>query len=49
MNTAPQKPFVIITGASGNLGRSVADALARSYQPVGLDLHGEEGRFTVLA
>jgi nucleoside-diphosphate-sugar epimerase len=44
-----QKPIVLITGASGNLGRSVAAVLANDYQPVGLDLRGDEGRFTVLS
>jgi nucleoside-diphosphate-sugar epimerase len=32
------KPIVLITGANGNLGRSVARALMGSYQIVGLDL-----------
>lgn len=34
MIEAPTKPIVLITGASGNLGRSMAGVLARDYQPV---------------
>ena len=35
--TATAKPIVLITGAAGNLGRSVAAALAGAYRVVGLD------------
>lgn len=35
-NDSP-KPIVIITGATGNLGRSIGSALAENYQIVGLD------------
>lgn len=37
MSATPIKPIVLITGASGNLGRSVAKALMGPYQIVGLD------------
>jgi nucleoside-diphosphate-sugar epimerase len=48
--TDPQhKPIVLVTGASGNLGRSVAGVLARGYHPVGLDRRAEQGELTVLA
>lgn len=36
------KPVVLITGASGNLGRSVAKALMGEYCIVGLDLEAKE-------
>jgi nucleoside-diphosphate-sugar epimerase len=49
MDGSPQKPIVLITGASGNLGRSVAGVLARDYHPVGLDLRGGDAPFKVLA
>lgn len=42
MSATPPKPIVLITGASGNLGRSVAGALAGSYQIVGLDREARE-------
>jgi nucleoside-diphosphate-sugar epimerase len=44
------KPIVLITGASGNLGRSVATALMGSYHIVGLDRKASnEGDFPVIA
>ena len=48
MSEAPTKPIVLITGASGNLGRSVAELLARDFLPVGLDLRGGDHPFKVL-
>ena len=36
------KPIVLITGANGNLGRSVARALMVQYQIVGLDREAQE-------
>lgn len=42
------KPVVLITGAAGNLGRSVADALADAYTVVGLDREAEDAGFPVL-
>lgn len=32
-----ERPIVLVTGASGNLGRAIAAALSRDYQVVGLD------------
>jgi len=49
MSVPQRKPIVLITGASGNLGRSVAGVLARDYHPVGLDLRSDDGKFRVLA
>ena len=37
------KPVVLVTGAAGNLGRSVAAALAGDYQVVGLDRKAGDG------
>ena len=48
------RPTVLITGASGNLGRSVAKALMGRYRIVGLDREAREaapggGDYPVLA
>ncbi len=37
------RPIVLVTGAAGNLGRSVAGALAADYQIVGLDRKVKDG------
>ena len=37
MTAADARPIVLLTGAAGNLGRSVAKALADGYRIVGLD------------
>ncbi|WP_029547976.1 NAD-dependent epimerase/dehydratase family protein [Sphingobium yanoikuyae] len=42
------KPLVIITGATGNLGRSVAAVLSADYRIVGLDLKAETLTFPVI-
>lgn len=42
------KPLVIITGATGNLGRSVAAALSTEYRVVGLDRREEALTFPVV-
>ena len=42
MSVTPIKPIVLITGASGNLGRSVAKALGGDYKIVGLDREAKE-------
>ena len=49
VSTVADPPLVLITGASGNLGRSVAGVLARDYRPVGLDLRAADEPFEVLA
>ena len=48
MNTRPMtgavaRPIVLVTGAAGNLGRSVAGALAGDYRIVGLDRKAKDG------
>src|SRR5690606_37434332 len=35
--TSAQKPLVIITGAAGNLGQTLAQALGNEYHIIGLD------------
>ena len=51
MNTfKPTKPIVLITGASGNIGRSLAAVLQAKYAVVGLDRREElAGEFPVFA
>jgi nucleoside-diphosphate-sugar epimerase len=44
----PDKPAVLLTGAAGNLGRSIAAALAPDYLPIGIDRSGEAD-FPVIA
>lgn len=36
------KPLVLITGAGGNIGSVLANALPRGYQAVGLDRDGDD-------
>src|SRR5688500_14237502 len=42
------KPIVLITGGAGNIGRSLAAALADGYRIVGLDQPGKESDFPLL-
>lgn len=42
------KPLVLITGAAGNIGRSLAATLADSYRVVGLDRGGGEADFPLI-
>lgn len=42
MSIARTRPIVLITGAGGNLGRSVARTLMDHYQIVGMDRHATE-------
>ncbi len=54
MSAHRARPIVLITGASGNLGRSVAQALGGHYQIVGLDREAKSAapgsdKFSVLA
>jgi nucleoside-diphosphate-sugar epimerase len=44
-----QRPLVLITGAGGNLGRSLAGALSRDYRLVGLDLKAGDDPFPIFA
>ena len=48
MTRSERSPIVLITGATGNLGRSLAAALGRDYRIVGLDLKAEGADFPVL-
>ncbi len=45
--TRMTKPLVLITGAAGNLGRTLAAALADRYTIVGLDLKSGEADFPI--
>ncbi|HEX6376618.1 MAG TPA: NAD-dependent epimerase/dehydratase family protein [Allosphingosinicella sp.] len=47
MNAA-DKPIVLITGAAGNIGRSLAGALADGYRVVGLDKPGTTADFPLI-
>jgi len=40
---ATNKPLLLITGASGNLGRSIAGAFVDDFQVVGMDRKAKEG------
>ena len=43
------KPIVLITGAAGNLGRSLAKTLGRDYRIIGLDLSAGNVDFPIIA
>lgn len=43
-----EKPIVLITGATGNLGRSLAETLRQDYRIVGIDLKARDVGFPVL-
>ena len=45
---AGAKPVILITGAAGNLGSSIADVLADDYQIVGLDRDAGEAGFPII-
>lgn len=47
MTVADTRPIVLITGATGNLGRSLGKALARKYRIVGLDREAQDTEFPV--
>lgn len=42
------KPIVLITGAAGNIGRSLAAALSDGYSIVGLDQPGKKAEFPLI-
>lgn len=48
MTTATPRPLVLITGAKGNLGQTLAQALSDSYQVIGLDREASDGAFPIL-
>jgi nucleoside-diphosphate-sugar epimerase len=43
------RPVVLITGAAGNLGRTLAGALAPDYRIVGLDRSSEDAAYPIFA
>ena len=45
---AKSKPIVLITGAAGNIGRSLARALASDYRVVGIDRPGRKADFPLI-
>ena len=45
--TRDGKPIVLITGAVGNIGRSLGEALGRDYRVIGLDRQAEGAGFPV--
>ena len=47
MTAADTRPIVLITGATGNLGRSLGKALGSDYRIVGLDLKAQGTEFPV--
>ena len=48
MRDSGSKPLALITGAGGNIGRSLAASLAPSYRVVGLDRKVETGDFPTI-
>lgn len=47
MKVSDTRPIVLITGATGNLGRSLGKALGRDYRIAGLDLKAKDAEFPV--
>lgn len=47
MTAADQRSIVLITGATGNLGRSLGEALDRDHRIVGLDRRATGADFPV--
>lgn len=48
MEAYDRHPLVLITGAGGNIGRSLATSLAASYRVVGLDRKAEGAEFPIV-
>jgi nucleoside-diphosphate-sugar epimerase len=48
MNTPDLRPLVLITGAAGNLGQTLARSLCDTYRVVGLDRMAQESPFPIL-
>ena len=48
MTTPDLRPLVLITGAAGNLGQTLAQSLGDSYQVVGLDRKPQQTPFPIL-
>ena len=47
MTGSDLRPIVLVTGATGNLGRSLVEALGRDYRMAGLDRNAEGADFPV--
>ncbi|MBM1173501.1 vitamin K epoxide reductase family protein [Microvirga arabica] len=47
-SSTDQRPIVLITGATGNLGRSLSKVFSRDYRTVGLDRVAEGADFPVI-
>ena len=47
-SASDRRPIVLITGAAGNLGRSLGAALHRDYRIVGFDLSREGSDFPII-
>ena len=47
MAASDTRPIILITGATGNLGRSLGKALGRDYRIAGLDLKAQGTEFPV--
>ncbi len=48
MTTPNQRPLVLITGAAGNIGQTLAHSLRHSYHVVGLDRQAQQAPFPIL-
>lgn len=48
MTTADPRPLVLITGAGGNLGQTLAESLGDAYRVVGLDRKVQDTPFPIL-
>jgi len=48
MTTPNPRPLILITGAAGNLGQTLARALSDRYNVVGLDRQAQDGLFPIL-
>ena len=48
VNPSDNRPLVLITGAAGNLGQTLAQSLSNSYRVVGLDRKARSSPFSIL-
>ena len=48
MTTPDLRPLVLVTGAGGNLGKTLAASLGEGYRVVGLDLKAQQTPFPIL-
>ena len=49
MTTPDLRPLVLITGAGGNIGQTLARALGDNYRVVGLDRQASTSPFPILS